>query len=82
MNAAKKLAKKNVRKRELEAGKKFASMVNEGKSAKEIGEAFGIPEQKASQLIFEFKARTKDAYKNWCQDEWAALAVDKDASGE
>ena len=80
MNAAKKLAKKNVRNRELEAGKKFASMVNEGKSAKEIGEAFGIPEQKASQLIFEFKARTKDAYKNWCQSEVTVPAVNKEVN--
>lgn len=62
MNAAKKLAKQNVRNRELEAGKKFASMIEAGKSAAEIGEAFGLSEQKAAQLIFEFKARVKEAH--------------------
>lgn len=53
MNAAKKLAKKNARQRQLEAGKAFMQMLNNGKSAKDIGKALGITEQQAARLILQ-----------------------------
>lgn len=55
MNAAKKLARKNAERRQLEAGKAFMQMLNNGKSAKEIGEALGITEQQAARLILKAK---------------------------
>ena len=55
MNAAKKLAKKNVERRQLEAGKAFMQMLEDGKSAKEVGAVFGITEQQAARLILKAK---------------------------
>lgn len=53
MNAAKKLAKRNAQQRQMEAGKAFMQMLNNGKSAKEIGKALGITEQQAARLILQ-----------------------------
>lgn len=55
MNAAKKLAKKNAELRQMEAGKAFMKMLNDGKSAKDIGKALGISEQQAARLILQAK---------------------------
>lgn len=61
MNAAKKLAKKNIKQRQLEAGKAFMQMLNNGKSAKDIGKALGITEQQAARLILQAKQQITGA---------------------
>ena len=58
MNTARKLAKKNIKQRQLDnASKTFIQMFNNGKSAKEIGAVLGISEQQASRLILKAKLK-------------------------
>ena len=61
MNAVKKLAQKNIKRRQLGAGGVFMQMLEDGKSAKEIGEALGITEQKARELKFRTIQRITNA---------------------
>lgn len=61
MNAARKLAKKNAERRQMEAGKAFMQMLNNGKSAKDIGKALGITEQQAARLILKAKQQITGA---------------------
>ena len=61
MNAAKKLAQKNIKRRQLGAGGVFMQMLEDRKSAKEIGEALGITERQAIKLIVRTKQQLSGA---------------------